>query len=996
MVKELTMENTILALGSSNDVKVAEADLMSNTNEFQKVFETTTQYADKNSLKSDAQKVVNAAEKTVSKEGFANTKRTNSNKDAVSNITKVSKKVSISKLSPKSPKTANATTPVKQTVQNNEVNTASDAYSFSVKEALNSEATTVKTNTQTVVNEKVNAEVVTTPTMEESVTIDTTSNQETVTGVDVQAEADVVIEENVETDITVEEDVDVVVDDANVSNVTNVIASQAMATEIVTKVAEKPATGVTISEENDEEDEETSSVSLLDALTTEDETVVEDTETKSTVEIDSEVDNYEGITGGASEVEEVLNETELVEMDDKEVEVSANSNKLELKEGWETVSDEERQALEQEISNLDVTSEDNTTATDTTVVQDTTVNAEENVSVKLEENSQNNQNIEKQPVKTEKVDTEKTVALKTDVQVDKDMSKLDLKDVDIHTQEEIDAAKKEMAEQAQKEIVVESTNEEIELEVDTKVDNKIQDVKETIDVEQVEQSAQTEKTEQTILDEIDTEISTNKVVKETVAVEDNIVENEIKIQEETNNDTQVKDTTVVEEDIVKTKTKDLEVVEDTNSTQKTEKTEASTTENTTELNAEIEEEVVVKDVVSTNEDEVKAETENETASNKDVALKSEKEVVANEKTEKTAEVSVDTDVDNVKTVVANKEVKAEKEVVTSEKTPITEEIAVAEDEVLEEDVENTSVDKIVTKEEHETSTNELVSEDLDLYIDNCIKLAYVEAPVKQTSDEQDIISALESKFDDIEIDTDMEYSASTDENLMYDDAENDVEYEQIASLDELVSVDEVDDLKLQLNDQTLFASEEITVNSTTNLTTEQMIRYSIEGEIGLEPTIQLANTFKPEVSVQQSAPSSAKNVLAQLSEKLSTFNLSNGSKLTMQLSPENLGKIEIRLANTSNGIIAEMTVSSDETCEMMKKNIDELKETLQKYGVRFDSVNVRTASAQQSAANQQDYTEQQGNAQKQQHEQKREEKENRGERSFDEAFSSLTEDEIKE
>ena len=113
----------------------------------------------------------------------------------------------------------------------------------------------------------------------------------------------------------------------------------------------------------------------------------------------------------------------------------------------------------------------------------------------------------------------------------------------------------------------------------------------------------------------------------------------------------------------------------------------------------------------------------------------------------------------------------------------------------------------------------------------------------------------------------------------------------------------------------------------------------------------------------------------------------------MQLSPENLGKIEISLTNTAKGVVAEMMVSSDDTCELMKKNIEDLKETLQKYGVRFDNVTVKTAPSQQSSSNQ-DYTEQQGNAHKQNHEQKREEKNNG--RSFDDTFSSFTEEQDEE
>jgi flagellar hook-length control protein FliK len=87
-----------------------------------------------------------------------------------------------------------------------------------------------------------------------------------------------------------------------------------------------------------------------------------------------------------------------------------------------------------------------------------------------------------------------------------------------------------------------------------------------------------------------------------------------------------------------------------------------------------------------------------------------------------------------------------------------------------------------------------------------------------------------------------------------------------------------------------------------------------------------------------------------------------------------------------------MTASSDDAADMLKKNIDDLKETLQKYGVRFDNVSVKTTATQQNAQNQ-DYTQQDSN-QKQQQEQKRE-SERQDKKQFDEMMNSFT-DEDKE
>ena len=98
MVKELTMDNTIFGLGSAKNMNAVEPNVGKVSNEFEKVFETT-QYADKSELKADNQKVLKAAEKSVSRENDS------LKKDAATDITRVNKKVS-AKLTSKSPKNA--------------------------------------------------------------------------------------------------------------------------------------------------------------------------------------------------------------------------------------------------------------------------------------------------------------------------------------------------------------------------------------------------------------------------------------------------------------------------------------------------------------------------------------------------------------------------------------------------------------------------------------------------------------------------------------------------------------------------------------------------------------------------------------------------------------------------------------------------------------------------------------------------------------------------
>lgn len=297
-----------------------------------------------------------------------------------------------------------------------------------------------------------------------------------------------------------------------------------------------------------------------------------------------------------------------------------------------------------------------------------------------------------------------------------------------------------------------------------------------------------------------------------------------------------------------------------------------------------------------------------------------------------------------------------------------------------------------TKEQDKFANNtSSQNDDIDLTIQERTRLAYVDMTDADASSEDDIIAQLESKFDNM-------YEPVEPETLQPDDLVNntDVDIEvqddtklRATSLEDVVDENMADDLNITLKGST----SSVDVYST-NSTAEQLIRYSIEGETGFES--RLASTIRQSVQQQTAnvANTSSKEILAQINEKLTTFNFRPGAKLTMQLSPENLGTVEIKLTNTLDGIRAEMTATSDDAGDMLNKHIDELKDTLQKYGVRLDRVSVSTNPSQQSDM-QQDYTEQ-GNSQRQQQEQRQQQKEERGAQKFEDMVSSFFKEGSKE
>jgi len=533
----------------------------------------------------------------------------------------------------------------------------------------------------------------------------------------------------------------------------------------------------------------------------------------------------------------------------------------------------------------------------------------------------------------------------------KEMNELNIDDVKPHTLEEIEAGKN-----------LQKDAEFVETETENTIKNDIE-IKTEADPK-VEANA-------------NTEANTNVKVNANVEAK---VDTEIKLENKTENLAKIKANTELdinldsktEESIVITQSEEIKPETDTeiNNTVSNELKENSETITKPES-------IISDNTVEIVEKEVK-QTESTNINNQEVAEIVEK-VVEENADEVTSDFKVKTESDRT--------------VTKTESVEIVE--TITENNNASDEFSNNGTDDKKEKEFVIGDTKENQELDLDKLINDGIKLAFVDTTnsTKET-ETTDVISALENKFaEDITTETEVEFS--TNAVVVEEDVNT---QEQVSSLEEVVNIDEFEELNVQLKNSSnnTTSNEKTSVSNTVNSTTEQLIRFSIEGETGYEPTSEFT-TFKTEAQApaQQSAPSSAKDVLAQLSEKLSTFNLRNGSKLTMQLSPENLGKIEIKLTNTSQGIIAEMTVSSDETCDMMKKNIDDLKDTLQKYGVRFDNVTVKTTATQQSTS-QQDYTEQ-NNHQKQQHEQNKEnEKQRDKSNSFEDMVNSFTNEGIEE
>jgi len=119
--------------------------------------------------------------------------------------------------------------------------------------------------------------------------------------------------------------------------------------------------------------------------------------------------------------------------------------------------------------------------------------------------------------------------------------------------------------------------------------------------------------------------------------------------------------------------------------------------------------------------------------------------------------------------------------------------------------------------------------------------------------------------------------------------------------------------------------------------------------------------------------------------------LQNNSKVNIVLNPESLGKVNIQLMSTKDGLTAQFTVTTQEARDLLTKGLDGLKESLGAHGVAVDNVSIKLADAQKSEYNQ-DWTEQEGSrgGNKEQRNSEREEKQ-KG--LFEKMMAQVTDDE---
>jgi len=137
-----------------------------------------------------------------------------------------------------------------------------------------------------------------------------------------------------------------------------------------------------------------------------------------------------------------------------------------------------------------------------------------------------------------------------------------------------------------------------------------------------------------------------------------------------------------------------------------------------------------------------------------------------------------------------------------------------------------------------------------------------------------------------------------------------------------------------------------------------MLNQQAEGfDLKFDKAINLQQT-QTTPSVQAKAVDiNPSKIIEQISKQLE--GMQNNSKVSIVLNPESLGKVNIHLMSTKEGLTAQIMVSSPETRDILMKGLDGLKESLLSHGVGVDNVSVKVGDAEKSEYNA-DWTEQEG------------------------------------
>lgn len=103
---------------------------------------------------------------------------------------------------------------------------------------------------------------------------------------------------------------------------------------------------------------------------------------------------------------------------------------------------------------------------------------------------------------------------------------------------------------------------------------------------------------------------------------------------------------------------------------------------------------------------------------------------------------------------------------------------------------------------------------------------------------------------------------------------------------------------------------------------------------------------------QQSRQISDIEIISQINNKLNALKDEAMSKISIVLRPENLGKVNLELVSTKEGLTAQMTTDNPQVKEILDKSLNSLRENLSNQGVNVSNVTVKIEEPQKQQNNQ--------------------------------------------
>lgn len=303
------------------------------------------------------------------------------------------------------------------------------------------------------------------------------------------------------------------------------------------------------------------------------------------------------------------------------------------------------------------------------------------------------------------------------------------------------------------------------------------------------------------------------------------------------------------------------------------------------------------------------------------------------------------------------------------------------DEVLSElvpKIDKTSTEDTETTEENSTNDETALAENLLLLPNNILK---IENTKTDDTNQLKILNENIEKISETQ-ETEKEVIIEEELNLMEEiDLTNSIEKNtnNENSLNDIIDNEILDDLNIEFVDANTDFSDENSM-----MQRQSPEEYGIKAILNKDANVFELNIQKNNVnnSISKGIETNSEKLIQEIIKQMDS--LKSGSKINMILNPESLGKINIQLINSKDGLTAHLTVTTNEAKDLLMKGMDGLKDNLLAHGVNVDNLSIKVSENEKETYNQ-DFTQKEGSRGGNK-EHKEPEKENTNKELFEKTF----------